>query len=106
MEDYVVRVCALLDKGGLGRAEVQALRDRFLTLPFVYEKLGERVPVGNRWHFDHSGCSYAYVFFVDLERDVVESVTIQYDGHTLDIRTSFERSSDFSFDEILCMKHE
>lgn len=104
MEDYVLQVCRLFEKG-LGRPEVLALKERFLSLPFVYEKLNEPVPMNNRWVFDHAGCSYAYVFFVNLETDDVTSVTIQYDGHILDVRTSYERTSDFDFCEILCMKY-
>lgn len=104
MEEYVLQVCEMLEKGS-GRHDVDALKERFLRLPFVYEKLHERAPVKNRWVFDHAGCSYAYVFFVDLETSEVESVTIQFDGDTLDVRTSYERASDFDFHEILCMKY-
>ena len=105
MEAYTSHVYWLLEKGA-GRADVERLRDRFTTLPFVYERLHEREPRDVSFHFEHAGCSYAYVFFVDLEKDVVESVTIHYDGHTLDLRVSSgDRPSDFDFGEILCMKH-
>jgi hypothetical protein len=104
MEEYVTQVCGLLEKG-CGRKDVVLLKERFLSLSFVYERLHERVFHQNRWVFDDGAMSYAYIYFVDLERDEVESVTIQFDGQSFDVRTSYERTSDFDFHEILCMKY-
>lgn len=102
MEEYVVQVCRLLDKGD--EACLLKLKERFLRAPFVYESMRERPVAANRWTFDYADCSYAYVFFVNLETDEVEAFTIQFDGHTLDIRKSYECTSEFDFHEIMCMK--
>ncbi len=95
MEEYVARVCWLLDRS----EQTQELRERFLKTPFVYEVMHERLPVVNQLYFQ----SYAYIYFYDGSREVEEFV-IQFDGHTLDVRKSHVDVSEFEFHEILCMK--